>query len=198
MTISAAPRGAELSPIKAWSKRVRRVGGFIQVAFAAFWLVRASLTVRGGVGAAMAAVAVAMVIVVCGYGIRATAGTAPRPTSPEGKRIERGVTIVTVIQLVASFAAPAAVVAAGHSDWVLPSIAITIGPLLLWLDHRVLIPRYRATGWTLIVGPVLLVAVTSGTALIVTTGIAAGTLLLAIAAAGFHDLACTRTMLRPA
>jgi hypothetical protein len=36
------------------------------------------------------------------------------------------------------------VVAAGHSDWVLPSIAFTIGPLLLWLDRLVHIPRYRA------------------------------------------------------
>ena len=70
----------------------------------------------------------------------------------------------------------------------LPSIAITIGPLLLWLDHEVHIPRYRLAGWALIVGPLLLVATMSGTALIATTGIAAGSLLLATAAAGFHDL----------
>ena len=71
----------------------------------------------------------------------------------------------------------------------MPSIAITIGPLLLWLDHEVDIPRYRPVGWALIVGPVLLVATMSGPALIATTGIAAGSLLLATAAAGFHDLA---------
>ena len=40
MTTSEAPAGAELSPAAAWSQRVRRVGGFIQLAFAAFWLVR--------------------------------------------------------------------------------------------------------------------------------------------------------------
>ena len=87
-----------------------------------------------------------------------------------------------------SFALPAVVIAAGHSDWVLPSIAITIGPLLLWLDRRVHIPRYRPVGWALIVGPVILVAVMSGTPLVATTGIAAGLLLLGTAVAGFHDL----------
>jgi len=99
------------------------------------------------------------------------------------------VTISTVIELVAAFVLPVIVIAAGHSDWVLPSIAITIGPVLLWLDHLVHIPRYRPVGWALIVGPIVLVATMSGTALAATTGIAAGLLLLATAAAGFHDLA---------
>ena len=48
----------------------------------------------------------------------------------EARRIERAVTIATVIQLVASFAVPAIVIAAGYPDLALPSIAITIGPLL--------------------------------------------------------------------
>jgi hypothetical protein len=110
-------------------------------------------------------------------------------TTPEAKRIERSVTIATVIELVAAFVLPVIVTAAGHSDWVLPSIAITIGPLLLWLDHEVHIPRYRAVGWLLTVGPVILVATMSGSSLAATTGIAAGVLLLATATAGFHDLA---------
>jgi len=83
--------------------------------------------------------------------------------------------------------------AAGHSDWVLPSIAITIGPLLLYLDHRVHIPRYRPVGWLLTIGPVILVATMSGTPLIATTGIASGVLLLGTAAAGFDDLAGVRS-----
>jgi hypothetical protein len=126
------------------------------------------------------------------YAIRATAGTAPRPRSPEAKRIERAVTVATVIEFAAAFALPVVVIAAGHSDWVLPSIAITIGPLLLWLDHRVDIPRYRLVGWALTVGPVILVVAMSGTALVATTGIAAGVLLLGTAQAGFHDLAGVR------
>ena len=136
----------------------------------------------------MAAVLIAVfgviVIGVFVYAIRATAGTAPRPRSPEGKRIERAVTIATVIEFAAAIVLPVIVSAAGHSDWVLPSIAITIGPLLLWLDHRVHIPRYRPVGWALTVGPVILVVVLSGTALVATTGLGAGMLLLATAVAG--------------
>ena len=188
---------AQGNAVSEWSRRVRRVGGFIQAAFAAFWLGRASLTIGGLVGdVLLAASAVAVIGVFC-YAIRVTAGTAPRPTGPEARRIERSVTIATVIELVAAFVLPAVVIAAGRSDWVLPSIVITIGPLLLWLDHLVHIPRYRPVGWALIAGPVILVAAMSGSALAVTTGIAAGVLLLGTAAAGFHDLARIRPA-RPA
>ena len=192
MTIPEAPANAELAPAAAWSQRVRRVGGFVQLAFAAFWLVRGALSIGGGPATALTAVAVVMVVAVLVYGLKVTAGTGRRPTSPEAKRIERSVTIATIIELVASFAFPVIVIAAGHRDWVLPSIAITIGPLLLWLDHLVDIPRYRPIGWGLTIGPFILVATMSGTALVATTGLVAGVLLLGTAAAGFHDLANLR------
>ena len=185
----SATGDAELTPTEAWSRRVRRVGGLIQASFAAFWLVRGSLVIGGVASGVLIVASGVAVIAVLSYGIKVTAGTAPRPKSIEGKRIERDITIATVIELVAAFALPVLVSAAGHSDWVLPSIAITIGPLLLYLDHRVHIPRYRPVGWLLTVGPVILVAALSGTALIATTGIASGVLLLGTAAAGFHDLA---------
>ena len=186
------PTGDELSPAAAWSQRVRKVGGYIQLAFAAFWLVRGALTIGGGTGTALAGAGLVLVVAVLVYAIRVTAGTGRRPTSPQAKAIERSVTIATVIELVASFVFPVIVIAAGHSDWVLPSIAITIGPLLLWLDHLVHIPRYRPVGWALTIGPVILVATMSGSALAATTGLAAGVLLLGTAAAGFHDLAGLR------
>jgi uncharacterized spore protein YtfJ len=53
MTPVKTPPGAEVSPTVAWSRRVRRIGGFIQVAFAAFWLLRGSLNVGGGSGVAL-------------------------------------------------------------------------------------------------------------------------------------------------
>ncbi len=186
------PLAGELSPKVAWSRRVRRVGGFIQLAFAALWLLRGSLNVHGPAGPLLAGAFSVMVLAVLAYGIRVTAGAGPRPPGQEAKRIERSVTIATIIELVAAFALPVIVIAAGHSDWVLPSIAITIGPLLLRLDHLVHIPRYRPVGWALMVAPVVLVATMSGTALVATTGIAAGILLLTTAAAGFHDLAGLR------
>jgi hypothetical protein len=178
-----------LTPTVAWSRRLRWVGGLIQLAFAGFWLVRGSRVIGGGVGAALIALSAVVVVGVLVYAIRAAAGSAPRPTSPAGRRIEREVTIATVVELIAALVLPIILSGAGHSDWVLPSIAITIGPLLLWLDHRVHVPRYRPVGWALTIGPVLLVIALSGTALVATTGLAAGLLLLATALAGFHDLA---------
>jgi len=183
---------AELTPAVAWSRRVRWIGGLIQAAFAAFWLVRGSVVVGGRPADVLIAVFGVIVIGVFFYAITAARGTAPRPKSPEGKRIELAVTIATVVEFAAAIVLPVIVSAAGHSDWVLPSIAITIGPLLLWLDHRVNIPRYRPVGWALTIGPVILVAVMSGTALVATTGITAGLLLLGTAFAGFRDLAGVR------
>ena len=188
----AAMRSADLTPAAAWSRRVRRIGGLIQAAFAAFWLARASLAIGGRTGDILLVVSGLAVIGVFAYAIRVTAGVGPRPAGPEARRIERSVTIATIIELVAAFVLPVVVIAAGRSDWVLPSIVITIGPLLLWLDHLVHIPRYRVVGWALTAGPVILVATMSGSSLAVTTGLAAGVVLLGTAAAGFHDLAGLR------
>jgi hypothetical protein len=182
----------QLSSTAAWSRRARRVGGLIQAAFAAFWLMRGSIVIGGSAAAVLIAVFGVVVLGVFFYAFRASAGVAPRPRGVDAKRVERDVTLATVVQLVASFALPFLVIGAGHADWVLPSIAITIGPLLLWLDARVRVPRYRPVGWALIVAPVILVAAMSGTELIATTGIAAGLLLLGTAVAGFHDLAGVR------
>jgi hypothetical protein len=188
----AAMNAADLTPAAGWSRRVRRIGGFIQAAFAALWLVRASLAIGGPAGDVLLAVSGVAVIGVFTYAIRVTAGTAPRPAGPQARRIERSVTVATIIELVAAFVLPVIVIAAGRSDWVLPSIVITIGPLLLYLDHLVHIPRYRPVGWALTAGPVILAATMSGSALAVTTGLGAGVLLLGTAAAGFHDLAGIR------
>jgi hypothetical protein len=185
-------RAADVSPTAAWSRRVRWVGGLIQAAFAAFWLIRGSRALGGGVAGGLIAVFGVIGVGVFAYAFRAAAGTAPRPLSQEGKRIEREVTIATVLEFAAAIVLPVIVSGAGHSDWVLPSIAITIGPLLLWLDYRVSVPRYRPVGWALTVGPVVLVIVLSGTALVATTGIAAGLILLVTALAGFRELAGVR------
>ena len=189
MTLADTPNDAASNARAAWSRRVRRIGGFIQLAFATFWLLRGSHNLAGVLGLVMYAVSGIAVVVALVYGVRATAGAAPRPTGPEARRIERSVTIATVLQLAASFVVPLIVIAAGKPDWVLPSIAITIGPLLLWLDHVVQIPRYRWVGWALVLGPVALAATMSGSSLAAVTGIAAGALLLGTAFAGFRDLA---------
>ncbi len=173
-----------------WARRVRWVGGLIQGAFAAFWLVRGSLVIGGSLAYALLAIFGLSVAGVFAYAIRAAAGTAPRPPATrQNKRIELQVTIATAIEFAAAIVLPVVVSAAGHADWTLPSIVITIGPLLLWLDHRVSIPRYRPVGWAQTLGPLILVATMSGSPLAATTGLAAGLLLLGTALAGFHDLA---------
>ena len=71
MTIQAAAsttetvpaNAAESAPAAAWSRRVRRIGGFIQTAFAALWLARAGLAISGRAGdAVVAASAIAVTI----------------------------------------------------------------------------------------------------------------------------------------
>lgn len=188
----ATDAGAVPAATAAWSRRVRRVGGLIQLGFATFWLIRGGWALRGPIGVVLTGLFVVLSVAVLVDGLRSTRGTAPRPTGPEALGLERAITVATVVQLVASFAAPALVMALGHHDWALPSIAVTIGPLLLWLDRRVGVPRYRVVGCALIVGPVLLAATVSGTALTAGTGIGAGALLLGSAAAGFRDLSRLR------
>jgi hypothetical protein len=196
VTSTAARNPADVGLKVAWSRRVRKVGGYIQLAFAAFWLVRGGQSLGGVIGAMSAIVGVVLSAAVLVYALLVSVGVGGRPTGPDAKRIERSVTVATVLELIASFAFPVIVIAAGHSDWVLPSIAITIGPLLLWLDHAVHLPRLRPVGWLLTVGPVVLVVVLSGDTLAATTGLAAGALLLGTAAAGFHDLAVLRPQRR--
>jgi hypothetical protein len=189
---SGASEPVARQPLTPWSKRVRWVGGLIQAAFAAFWLLRGSAAIGGYVSSLLTLAFGVAAIGVFVYAIRSAAGGAPRPRSQEDKRIERDVTVATVLEFAAAIVLPTIVSGAGHSDWVLPSIAVTIGPLLLWLDYRLGVPRYRPVGWALTVGPLILVATLSGTALVAATGIGAGVLLLSTAVAGFHDLADVR------
>jgi hypothetical protein len=80
---AAAPTvAADLTPAVAWSRRVRRIGGVIQAAFAAFWLLRASLAIGGRAEDVLVAVFGVAVIGVFCYAIKVTAGTAPRPAGP--------------------------------------------------------------------------------------------------------------------
>jgi hypothetical protein len=124
-----------------------------------------------------------------GYAVTATRAKAPRPSGRRALSIERNVTIATIVQLVASFAVPVAVGVAGYGDWVLPSIAMTIGLLLLDLDYLVHLPRYRWAGGALVLGPIMCAVVFSGDAITVAMGLGAGAILLVIAGAGFRDLA---------
>ena len=176
-----------------WARRVLWVGGLTQCAFGAFWLVRGSATIGGVVGLALLSLSALFLVGLFTYARQAARGTAPRPSGTRlAKRVEVQITVATVLEFAAAIILPLVVSAAGHADWTLPSIAITVGPLLLWLDYRVRIPRYRPVGWALTIGPLFLVAVMSGNALVATTGLSAGLLLLATAFVGFRELSATK------
>jgi len=63
--------------------QVWHLPGQLQLAFAALWLVRGSLTLGGPVGVALAGVSGAITLAAAVYGVRVTARLAPRPTGPE-------------------------------------------------------------------------------------------------------------------
>jgi hypothetical protein len=169
---------------------MRRVGGFIRAGFAGFWSFGAARHRRGH---------------------RACAGRRARrhhrrrvrlqsegdcrPHGP-GREPYRAVTFATVVHLVASLVAPAPVMSAGYDDWSLPAVAVTIGALL-WLHHRVVIPRYRRAGVRSSSDRCCLSAALDGVAFVATTGVTSGGLALTIAALGFHDLSRHRHARRP-
>ncbi len=72
-------KAAALTPTAAWSRRVRWIGGLIQAAFAAFWLVRGSAVIGGGVGDVLIAVSGVAAIGTFFYAVTAARGTAPGP-----------------------------------------------------------------------------------------------------------------------
>jgi len=171
--------------IEQWRRRVRRVGGGIQGAFAALWLGRgadAVLDLRVAVVLGSAAGLLTLT------GVLATRGTAPRPTGKEAAAIERDVTIATVLQLVASFALPVCANLAGRAELALPGIVLSVAILLAFLGARVhsraLLVGGAALGVTDLALALLLPvgAVPSG------VGLVCGALQLGIAVQGFASL----------
>ena len=154
--ITVTPEPAAINaagPAAAWSRRVRRIGGFIQAAFAAFWLTRASLAIGGRTGDLLIAVSAVAVIGVFSYAIKVTAGTAPRPAGRKPGGSSGWLPRPPSSNLSLPSCCPSSSSRPAARTGVLPSIVITIGPLLLYLDHLVHIPRYRPVGWALIAGP---------------------------------------------
>lgn len=171
--------------IEEWRWRVWRVGSAIQGGFAALWLgqgAEAVLDLRAGI--AVGSVAGLLTLA----GVFVTRGAAPRPKGKEAAAIERDVTVATVLQLAASFAAPEWFKLAGRAELALPSVVLSVAVLLAFLGVRV---RSRA----LLVGGVALGGTDLTLALLLPRGVVAsyaglicGALQLAIALEGFVSL----------
>jgi hypothetical protein len=172
----------------AWRRRAARIGALIQLAFAALWLTRDTLaTVWPGrlpVALTLAAAAVALGI----WGAVTTRGLAPRPHGPAAHRLERAITIATVVQLAASCALPFLLSALGRADLTITTIAVTIGILLLWLWARLATPGHLAAGILLIAVPGGLALALTGSTLTAAAGLATAAILAGGSLAGFRAL----------
>ncbi len=186
---ATAPARPDPAARAAWRRRVARIGSLIQLAFAALWLARGTLATewpgRLPIAITLAAAAIAVGI----WGAVTTRGLAPRPSGAAAHRLERAITIATAIQLAASCALPVIVSAAGRADLTVPTIAVTIGILLLWLRARLTTPGHLTAGILLIAVPGALALTLTGNALTATAGLATAAILVGGAITGFHALA---------
>jgi hypothetical protein len=121
---------------------LRRNATVIQVVFALLWSLRFV--------AAVGAPEVPIVVAVTGTfavrsAFRSTRGPRARDAfrTPEGRRFLRPVTWLTSAQIAGSIVLPAILGALGAEEWVLPSVAVTIGLFLVGFSRSL---RVRAVG----------------------------------------------------
>jgi len=188
MTATAFPlraRDAEMEAARAgWRRRALLVGGGFQVVFGALWTLRGLAVVTPLWVAIAFGVAALVGGLASAYRLRSTA---PRPTGPAARPLERRLTVATALQLVASGVLPVLVAPVG--SWlVLPSIVITIGVLLVYVHRIAGTPYQGIAGWFLIALSVATLA-SNGPAQVASICIASAVILLACAAAGFRWLA---------
>jgi hypothetical protein len=186
---ATAPARPDPAARAAWRRRVARIGSLIQLAFAALWLARGTLA-TGWPGQLPIAITLATAAIALGvWGAVTTRGLAPRPRGPAAHRLERAITLATAAQLAASCALPVIVSAAGRADLTVPTIAVTIGILLLWLRAKLITPGHLTAGVLLIAVPTALALILTGNALTAAAGLATAVILIGSAITGFRALA---------
>ena len=159
---------------------LRRNATAIQAAFAALWFVRGGLAAPKQIAALLVAAAVVPLIsAVSTWRAIGPIETREVMHSEAGRALFRPVTWMTTAQLVASVVLPWWAGATGHADWVLASIALTIGPLLIGLARPLAAPVTLLSGGLITVAAVALPIVTSGVTLAVSMCSALGALLTA-------------------
>ncbi len=167
-----------------WRARVLLVGGGFQVAFGAWWLVRA---LRDFTSLPVALVAGGVVVVAAIPVTSSLLASAPRPHGPHARRLERRLSIATLVQLGASLLVPWGL---DHLDGRRLSLAVvmaSIGVLLLWI-HREVDAPYQASAGTILIALSLVSAALSGSAQTVFAGLSSAVVLLGCASAGYHWL----------
>jgi hypothetical protein len=177
------------TPIRAhadaqWRTRVLLVGGGFQVIFGAWWIVRALAPLTS----TLLGVVVAVLILAGGVVVTTNVfASAPRPRGREARRIERRLSVATVLQLVVSFAVPVGFSALHVQRLTLPLVMASIGLLLIWIHREVDSPFQGTAGRSLVVLSLAALAF-KGTGQTVFAGLCSATVLLACASAGYHWL----------
>jgi len=143
MTLRPGPAGRAL---------FRRNVACVQLAFAAFWVVRGVVAI----GVDTMGMAVCIVIVVFGTFVLATKGvrgigplTRPDFAHPDVRRITRRMSWATVLQLLGSTAIGAMLSSVGWDAWVVPSLVTTVGLFLIYAGHDLAVTRTTRIGWVL-------------------------------------------------
>jgi hypothetical protein len=168
-----------------WRRRVLRISSLCEIGFGSLWpanALRPHFAAAGPIVLLIGAAGLAL-------SIRATRGTAPRPSGAHARALERKITIASVIQVVASVVLPVALVATGHGDLIMPVVIVTVGALFVWLYRLLHVPRLGALGSALIVIPIAALAALSGSAQSTVMLLAAGTLMLVNGTAGVLGVA---------
>jgi hypothetical protein len=181
--------GATPNPIATaqWRRRVLRISSLCEIGFGSLWLsnaLRPHLAVAGPLVLLLGAAGLAV-------SIRATRGTAPRPSGADARAIERKVTIASVIQVVVSVAIPIALATAGRGELIMPVIILTVGVLFVWLYRLLHVPRLGALGAALVVIPIAALAALPGSAQHTVVLLAAGSLMAANGGAGVRAVVQT-------
>lgn len=172
----------------AWRSRVARVGSLIQLGFAALWLGRGTLATGWTERLPLALTLVAGAIAIGVWGEVKTRHQAPRPAGLAARRLEREVTIASVLQLAASFVLPVVVSTLGRPDLIVGTVSMTIGILLLWFRAKLGTAGHLAAGILLLAVPVGLGLVLTGNPLAAATGLAVGVILVGSALVGLRSL----------
>jgi hypothetical protein len=178
------PSFEHASAVAQWRQRVLLVGGGFQVVFGAWWLVRALAPLTS----ALVAFVLGVLIVLGAAAVTTSLlSSAPRPRGTEARRIERRLSLATLVQLAASVLVPWGLGALGWQRLSIPFVMATIALLLVWIHHEVAAPFQATAGVLLLVLAVADVAL-SGKAQSVVAGLGSASVLLTCASLGYHWL----------
>ena len=178
------PSFEHASAVAQWRQRVLLVGGGFQVVFGAWWLVRALAPLTS----ALVAFVLGVLIVLGAAAVTTSLlSSAPRPRGTEARRIERRLSLATLVQLAASVLVPWGLGALGWQRLNIPFVMATIALLLVWIHHEVAAPFQATAGVLLLVLAVADVAL-SGKAQSVVAGLGSASVLLTCASLGYHWL----------